>query len=42
MDHSTPASSAEAISSHGHNAFVAAFYEGDLHAFDKICATLAL
>jgi len=30
------------ISSHGPNAFVAAFYEGDLHAFDKICATLAL
>jgi hypothetical protein len=29
------------ISSHGPNAFVAAFYEGDPHAFDKICAALA-
>jgi hypothetical protein len=29
------------ISSHGPNAFVAAFYQGDPHAFDKICAALA-
>jgi len=29
------------ISSHGPNAFVAAFFEGDLHAFDQICAALA-
>jgi hypothetical protein len=29
------------VSSHGPNAFVAAFYEGDPHAFDQICAALA-
>ena len=29
------------ISSHGPNAFVAAFDEGDSHAFDQICAALA-
>ena len=28
------------LSSHGPNAFVAAFYEGDPHAFDQICAAL--
>jgi hypothetical protein len=30
----------ELLSSHGPNAFVAAFYEGDPHAFDRICAAL--
>jgi hypothetical protein len=30
----------ELLSSHGPNAFVAAFYEGDPHAFDQICAAL--
>jgi hypothetical protein len=30
----------ELLSSHGPNAFVAAFYEGDPHAFDQICAVL--
>ena len=30
----------ELISNHGPNAFVAAFYEGDPHAFDRICAAL--
>jgi hypothetical protein len=29
------------VSSHGPNAFVAAFYEGDPHVFDQICAALA-
>lgn len=29
------------FSSHGPNAFVAAFFEGDPHAFDQICAALA-
>jgi hypothetical protein len=28
------------FSSHGPNAFVAAFYENDPHAFDQICAAL--
>jgi hypothetical protein len=28
------------LSSHGPNAFVAAFYENDPHAFDQICAAL--
>ena len=30
----------ELFASHGPNAFVAAFYEGDPHAFDQICAAL--
>jgi hypothetical protein len=30
----------ELLSSHGPNAFVAAFYENDPHAFDQICAAL--
>jgi hypothetical protein len=30
----------ELLSSHGPNAFVAAFYEGDPHAFDQVCAAL--
>jgi len=28
------------LSSHGPNAFVAAFFEGDAHAFDQVCAAL--
>jgi hypothetical protein len=28
------------ISSHGPNAFIAAFFEGDTHAFDQVCAAL--
>jgi len=32
----------ELLSSHGPNAFVAAFFEGDAHAFDQVCAALAV
>jgi hypothetical protein len=32
---------AELISSAGRNAFIAAFFEGDTHAFDQVCAALS-
>jgi hypothetical protein len=31
----------ELISSSGKNAFIAAFFEGDTHAFDQACDALA-